>query len=331
MFQVGEINFCDKIAFNIKTDTKKKEILDILKNKYDIKIINTHSIKFKEEDYTKYLNQINKQQQLIYIRSNGNPYYLYLTKLNDINTCIFIDKKVKQNYYYPRMVITHFKLNDSAFNDNIFDGEMIKDNNNNWAFIVNNFIIKDGCKINNLNSIEKINLIDNFLKENYTNNSLINICNIYIKKFFCYTELNNVINNYIPTLNYNIRGLYVRALNSGKIDGQNYKNKSFQYVDISIDFNKDLIIKNEKEIINHKIDMTKVDEECKIYNLKKTYLPDVYNIYTLDGQFIDIACVPTMKLSKYLYNLFEYKTMEDNVMMAFRLSENFEKFLPMID
>lgn len=315
LFQVGEINFCDKIAFNIKTDNKKKEILEKLNDNYGIKIIKTHCIKYNFNENEKYLNQINKQQQLLYTRTNGNPYYLFLTKLNNINTCMFIDKKIKDKYFYPRIIITHFKFNDDAYNNTIFDGEMIKDNNNIWSYVITNMLVLND-KIVKDNAIEKIKIMDVFLTENY-NKSFINICNIYIKKFFSYNNIKDFIDNYIPKLNYEIRGIYFRGLNSK--------------LDILVNFNSDLIIKKDKKIMEHNIDMDNIEPGCVLYNLKKTSLPDVFNIFTIDNKFVDIACVPKMKLSKYLHELFENRTMEDSVLMLFKWNEYFGRFVPQID
>lgn len=311
MFQTGEINFCEGTAFNIKCDNKKKEILDYLFKFYNIKIIKTHYLKFSEN----HISKINEDQQLIFTKSNGNSYFLYLTKINDINTCIFIDKKIKQNYFYPRMIITHFKFSDLSFNENIFDGEMIKDNNNKWKFIINNILVRDKKIIEN-NAVEKINIIDNFLT-NYYNSSIINICEIYMKNFFSYVDIEYVLNKYVPSLDYNIRGIYFRGLNSK--------------IDILIDLNNDLIIKKEKNIVEHVIRNNFDKNNYKLYNIKKTSLPDVFNIYTLDDKFIDSACICTLKISKYMYNLFKNRTMEDKVLMLFTWDKQFEKFVPVID
>ena len=63
-------------------------------------------------------------------KSNGNPYFLLLTKINGINQCIFIDKKIKKNHEHPRMIINIFYFDDEVFEGTLFDGEIIKDFNN---------------------------------------------------------------------------------------------------------------------------------------------------------------------------------------------------------
>ena len=119
--QIAEISFADKIAYNIKADDTKKYILDQLEEKYNLKIITKHHEKFDP----KLMHIINNNPHLLSARSNGNPYFLHMLKYNYNNYCIFIDKKIQQGYYFPRMIICNFHFGDDIFEDTIFDGEMV--------------------------------------------------------------------------------------------------------------------------------------------------------------------------------------------------------------
>ena len=77
-------------------------------------------------------------------KSNGNPYFLLLIKINGINQCIFIDKKIKQGHEHPRMIINIFYFDDQVFEGTLFDGEIIKDFNNQWHFIINDLVGRQG-------------------------------------------------------------------------------------------------------------------------------------------------------------------------------------------
>ena len=135
--QIGYISFCDKTAFNIKTQYVKEQILKDIYNISQIKIIQKHFEILKEHHFKK----LNDNPHLISLKSNGNPYLLYLTKYNFVNTCIFIDKKVQAGYFLPRMIISRFNFPDELFDNTLLEGEMIKDNNKKWIFLINDLYI----------------------------------------------------------------------------------------------------------------------------------------------------------------------------------------------
>ena len=135
--QTGYISFCDSIAFNIKSDKIKKKILDDINNISSIKIIQKHFDVLNKNHFQK-LNDI---PHLVSLKTNGNPYLLYLTKYNFINLSIFIDKKIQPGYFLPRMIITYFQFDEELYNNTLFEGEMIKDKDGNWIFIINDLYI----------------------------------------------------------------------------------------------------------------------------------------------------------------------------------------------
>ena len=91
--QTGTISFCNKTALNIKSTDIKNSILQNLENEFDIKIINKHHEIFSEEFSFKKLNKV---PFLLSTKTNGNPYFLYCTRINFTNTVIIIDKKIQQ-------------------------------------------------------------------------------------------------------------------------------------------------------------------------------------------------------------------------------------------
>ena len=127
---IGEISFCDKICYNIKSNDYKKQVLDELEEKYGFKIIKKHFETYNNS----FLDLLKSNPYMISIRSNGNPYMLYLTKYNFVNQCIFIDKKIQNGYFYPRMILSKIHFDDSLFEGTLLEGEMIKDNNNKWIY-----------------------------------------------------------------------------------------------------------------------------------------------------------------------------------------------------
>jgi hypothetical protein len=337
MVHIGEISFCDKVAFNIKSDDTKKNLLDHLESKYNLKIISKHFDKFDQ----RMMPNINNNPHMVCVRSNGNPYFLYLTKINFVNYCIFIDKKIQQGYFFPRMIITNYHFDDELFNDTILDGEMIKKNGEKWVFMANDLIVYNGSYLRESNLIKRLNILYKMLETQYISD-IMDVSRIQVKKYFKYDELHKLINEYIPTLQYSCRGIYFKPL-------------FLRFKDILVNFDDSVVKKVEREKFKHvgnfllldenktgiiKDDIPKIIEKIKEvqlsnssnnkFQVRKTSSPDVYDMFDSKGNLVDTACIPGMKVSKFMREIFAKKNVVDKLEVEFEFSQKFNKWIPVI-
>jgi hypothetical protein len=324
--QISDISFADKTAYNIKADDTKKYILDNLEKKYNLKIITKHHECFDE----KLMPCINNNPHLVCARSNGNPYFLHMLRYNFVNYCVFIDKKIQQGYFYPRMIICNFHFNDSLFEDSVFEGEMVKTNSGRWTFIFNDVLVLKGTYLNDQNVIKRLNLLYDMLDKDLMEDDM-DICKFVVKKYFKYSEISDLITKHIPKLPYSCRGIYFKPLFMRfreilvnfddsivkKVERKKYKNTS------------NFLLNNEgfEEIIKKKEEV-QATKNMK-YNIRKTSIPDIYDLFSMDHNILEgTACIPTMKISKMMRLLFENKNVIDKVEMVCEYSEKFGKWIP---
>lgn len=345
--QIGYISFCDKTAFNIKSQNVKEQILKDIYDISQIKIIQKHFEILKEHHFKK----LNDNPHLISLKSNGNPYLLYLTKYNFVNTCIFIDKKVQAGYFLPRMIISRFNFPDELFDNTLLEGEMIKDNNKKWIFLINDLYIYKNQSLENKNILKRLELINNIFID--FKNDPDDVCLFQINKYFKYDKFNHLINDYKKSLNYTCRGIYFKPL-------------FFKFKNILYNFDDSLICKvqkikyqksNEfisdnkfKRKINNKTDTkkeTRIDinnenyttqiltninnnDIIKQYYIENTDLPDVYNLYDSSSfmTFFDIAYIPNIESSCFLRNLFTNKPINTKIKVECKFIKNFNKWSP---
>ena len=327
--QTGYISFCDSIAFNIKSDKVKKEILENITNISNIKIIQKHFDVLNKNHFKK----LNGIPHLVSLKSNGNPYLLFLTQYNNINISIFIDKKIQPGYFLPRMITSYFSFDDKLYSNTLFDGEMVKDNDNNWHYIINDIYIHKNKLLDKINILKRLSIIDYILNNNNHKN---NICNFMIKKYFKYDELKYVIEDFNKKLNYTSRGIYFTPLyfkfksilynfddslissvrkikyqnndkfltNNNFQDNRNTNNNTNNNTINNTNNNTSNIISNSNDSNNSNKLFLENDE----FYLEKTDMPDVYNMYKLfNNNFdkFDIAHIPNIKSSKYMREIFE--------------------------
>ena len=337
---VGEISFCDKIAYNIKSEDTKKFILANLEKKYNLRIIHKHYDKF---DADRSFTILNSNPHMVCVRSNGNPYFLYLMKYNFIQYCVFIDKKIQQGYYLPRIIIVQAMFDNVLFDDTIFEGEMIKANNNKWYYLINDLLVCKGNQLHDMNHPKRMSLLYDTLDKHYVHDEYDSF-KIGVKSFFKYNEIDKMLTKHIPSLPYSVRGIYFKPL-------------YMRFKDILYNFDDNLIKKVErikyktvKQFIinNNDIGMASnsssesgtstpksVNSEVKIdknsdiatFSVRKTSTPDVYDIFDGNNN-IGIACIPTMKISKKMREITKDLNMVDKIDIQFEFSQKFKKWLP---
>lgn len=341
---VGEISFCDKVAFNIKSEETKRFILDSLEKKYNLRIIHKHFDRYDERTAA----VLNQNPHLVCVRSNGNPYFLYLMKYNFIQYCIFIDKKIQQGYYLPRMIVVHMRFDDCMFDDTIMEGEMIKAQDGSWYYLVNDLLVCRGVQLHDTNHPRRINMLYDMLEKHYEYEEY-DPFRVGVKTFFRYNEMERLLQEHIPSLPYTCRGLYFKPL-------------FMRFKDILYNFDDNLVKKVErvrykdvKQFIL-KSDIAQDSASVKSsssssgsgsatpvanaptsqaacgtrrFYVRKTSTPDVYDLF--DGSSrAGIACVPTLKVSKWMREITKDMNMVDRIELPFEYSMKFGKWVPVV-
>ena len=79
----------------------------------------------------KNLSEIQDGEFRVSLSSFGKKYILFLIKINDRRYSILINKKNEI------MVTCQYKFHQSLYDGTLLDGELVKNENNKWIFIVN--------------------------------------------------------------------------------------------------------------------------------------------------------------------------------------------------
>lgn len=340
---LGEISFCGKIGYNVKSDDYKQKVLDDLNTKVGFKVVQRHFDRFTEN----MVPNLIKNPHVLTVRTNGNPYLLYLTRYNYANQCIFIDKKIQHGYFYPRMIIVKMWFDDELFNDTLFDGEMVKTNSGHWEFIINDLISEKGQDFSRLNVLKRFNRVYEILRTMYRDDDLC-CCKIRVKKIFTYDNIGE-LEHFISTLDYSCRGIYIKPL-------------FLKFKDILINFDDSLVKKvvrmKMKDIQGSTFLLTselplveKSDEsshssdteekctipshpsssqESRVFFARRTGQPDIYELFSSnDSHNAEIACVSSLATSKMLRLLFAGCNLTEKKKVMCSWSEKFRKWVPL--
>jgi hypothetical protein len=294
-----EITFCSGVSQNIVDKDFKDQICNKLKN-YNCNILCKHYNKFEDPKTQEILNKI---PHFVCMRSHGNPYFLLLTKYFNRNICIFIDKKIQSGYTQPRMISVPFCFNDSLFEDTILDGEMVKDNNCEWVYLINDVYIFSGEPLYEKKLQDRLSIIDDIMLSNYTA-SLAQPCAIQIKKYFKIQDIKIMLNDFYASLPYKSRGIIFKPFYA------RFKDTLIEISDfkpLTQTFNDIKPTENTKAMIQRDND------------------PDCYKVI-ISGKLSGHLYIKNIDESIYLYKLFIVAPAGKCIPMQVEWNSKFEKF-----
>ena len=76
-----------------------------------------------------------------------------------------IDGRTNKGYKYPKIVY-FYCFSDKVFNGTLFKGELIRDKDNNWIYLIDDLFVDCGENIRNNSKIERIAKTHNLLNNN---------------------------------------------------------------------------------------------------------------------------------------------------------------------
>lgn len=238
----------------------------------------------------------------IYGIPNGIENFLWFTKIDNINYCILIDKKVidkKTDTFYLKCYQTC--VSDDLFLGTLLYGYFFK-TEERPSFIVEDIFYYKSNKLNNYNNLKRIKVLTELFTDNIKQIS-INNQYLLLGALMYSNNLNN-FNKSLKSLPYKIKFICFNELNN--------TDKSKRIVRFNEFFNEQKSNRN----LNNNNNNNKNKSEFKLLNknLIKTFIlsadinTDTYNIYCYNKDnekyFLSTALIPNYQTSQYMNNLF---------------------------
>ena len=194
----------------------------------------------------KNVNNLKENKFLVSLSTFGKKFILFITKYNTKKYCIFINKK------NDTMTVTQLKFTDDIFLGTLFDGELVKNNNDKWIYLINDIAYYKGENIIIKSFEERQSIIDHIFKNEHCNEDESQTLYISKKNYFKYNNIKDLVDNYMNNLNYKCSGLYCKSMN----------NFSDNYLFIFPECRSDSKILNNTNII----DSNEKNDEDDIFN-----------------------------------------------------------------
>ena len=204
IYNMNPTFFCNKkslqiISANIRNDIKKI-----------ISTIGTFNLTSKYYTFLnkKNVNNLKENKFLVSLSTFGKKFILFITKYNNKKYCIFINKK------NDIMTVTQLKFDDDIFLGTLFDGELVKNSNNKWIYLINDIAYYKGNNIITKSFIERQKIMEDILNTDYDSNEENQMLYISKKNYFEYNNIKDLVENYMENLNYKCSGLYFKSVNN---------------------------------------------------------------------------------------------------------------------
>lgn len=339
----GFISFCDRIAYNIKSSDTKDVILQELETQYQIRILSKHWLALNEET----IQHVHRAPHFACLRSNGNPYYMYLTKYEDVPIIYYIDKKIQPGYQKPRIILGRNKFDASLFENTLLEGEMVKDSKGKWVFLINDLIAYKNEYLQSTPLPKRLERLVEILDTMFVPDDVMDVCRFEIKQYAYATKdgLGELM-QLKEKLSYTNRGIYMWPF------FLQYKPKLLNFDETLIkevhrkvkdtpDFQTGLPVEAAEEVVEGTVVETeKVQEEPtavlqegeKTMWLRKTENPDVYDVFSSESCIAKnrqgVAHVSGMAGSKMLRAVFKDLTVAVSRPFVCVFNDRFQKWEP---
>ena len=278
----------------------------------------------------KNVNNLKENNFLVSLSSFGKKFILFITNYKNNKYCIFINKK------NDTMTVTQLKFSDDIFLGTLFDGELVKNSEDKWIYLINDIAYYKGENIITKKFSERQSIIENILLNDHDNETLNETFFISKKYYFEYKNIKDLVENYMQHLNYKCAGLYFKNTNNFsdnylfifpecRSDTKILDEKIFDTIDnndnnitnVPNNHEKPLYMKSEKTPFNPsnnhiKSEKTqynhiKLEKTTCRFLIHSTPMPDIYELYckNLNNKIEKhgYASVPDFDTSNLLKNI----------------------------
>lgn len=291
------------------------------------------------------LSEIKDGDFRISLSSYGKKFLLFLTTYQDKKKSIFINKKNEV------MMDTSFKFLGDLYQGTLLDGELVKNDENKWIFIINDVPYYKGENMITKSFEERQRVISHILNHEKMVSDGTDTTYISKKMYFQYKNLQDMCKRFRESLNYKTSGVWFR----------NIFNYGDNYLYVFPECRTDHQILNPVVVVEEKVEEKIYDEKeedddifgdvevvgstkkdvSSIGTLVSTHLsapsgtnkdvkfmirptikPDLYELYcrSVDKHVekYSYAGIPNMETSRFLKELMKDSSLDDDITSLIR-------------
>lgn len=352
--QVCPVPFAGGTGFALKSDGDKALLMNHLRATYGIRVIDphgmAHSVKYQRATHAK---EIRKRGGSCSFRPKGSPHLLVMTRNDSLENpsgvCAFVDRRVKDGHFYPRITLTRLEFMDQkVFDGTVIEGDVVRTSNGHWVFVASDILADRGYSLQGMCAQDRRDRLVYLLSPVQHRPHLgIDVCYLRPRAEFAVPAMTSALAS-IKDLDYDISSVVFRdpAARLGcpgeedvvfRAYGKPAQHKNRHESDVDVDRddveNGDVDDGDEENITSP--ESIQSIPTAKFF-VRRTNLPDVFELYDTETDALNgsvhvgsapIAGVPTMKSSELLRDA---STSRPPKQVEFVMDPRFKKWIPIV-
>lgn len=195
--------FGDKKTLQIVSPQTINDIKSLIKN------IGSFNIDSK---YYSFLNRKNigdlkEGRYNVSLSTFGKKFVMFITNYKNKKYCLFINKKNET------MTIVQLKFSNEIFDGSLFEGELVKNEDEKWIFLINDVMYYKGKNIVTNDFNQRQDIINDFLENEYEYDENQGFF-LSKKKYYSFQYLQDLVEKYMNILNYKSAGLHFKNIDN---------------------------------------------------------------------------------------------------------------------
>ena len=345
---ITETLFCDRTFHALKSDVARKHVCDeiskILEMPWGTLVSSSTRARVTCHES---LGVLQKHPYLACTETFGIKYMMYICRHEFINTCYFIEMRMKHDQAQPHIVIAHMGLGGDLYDGTVCVGEMLRLSDGKWIFLMEDVLVCGGYVQISQDLQNRLVMLGRAMTCDYTPD-VLDPCLLQIKRYFSYNEMSKLLEEFIPSLPYGIKGITLR--------GVSWKQPTFS---CPLDVNQQATERvrvigsvppgsrgrggmrgrgRGRGQIGRKFDgrFVAVDRDMpcveRLLCVQQSLQPDIYELFESnahDAVRVGVAAIQTLEKSKQMRSLFEDKGARWRVLMMCRYDPARGKWEPL--
>ena len=126
--QSSPVSFGAATGFSLRYDADKSRLLGELRDIAGVHVPDrgARTQRYCGADHAREIRANGGTRFAVALRSRGNPYYLFLTRVDGAGVCAFVDRKVQDGHFYPRVILAHMCFDERAFDGTVIEGDLLR-------------------------------------------------------------------------------------------------------------------------------------------------------------------------------------------------------------
>ena len=155
--QVSPVPFGATTGYALRSDADKARILREMRDSFGIVVPEERgrTTRYRGSDHARDLRH-SGGRYVAMLRPRGTPYHLYLTRIGGAGVAAFIERRVSDGHFYPRIVLVRLSFAERVFDGTVVDGDMVVVKSGSHVFLASDLRAYCGSAITAITSMQAL-------------------------------------------------------------------------------------------------------------------------------------------------------------------------------